>query len=77
MFSDILIIPYGLNQKVKFKKNFGPELCPLNLEKIYKVIKDNKKMFSFNSGFISKIRKNKKIQKNKKGKKNNSYKCNW
>ena len=34
-----------------------------DVEKIYKVIKDNKKMFSFNSGFISKIRKNKKIPK--------------
>ena len=34
IFSDILMIPYGLNQEVKFKKNFGPELGPLNLEKI-------------------------------------------
>ena len=34
-----------------------------DVEKIYKVIKVNKKMFSFNSGFISKIRKNKKIPK--------------
>ena len=24
IFSDILIIPYGLNQKVKFKKGHGP-----------------------------------------------------
>ena len=37
IFSDILMIPYGLNQEVKFKKNFGPELGPLNLEKIYKI----------------------------------------
>ena len=37
IFSDILMIPYGLNQEVKFKENFGPELGPLNLEKIYKV----------------------------------------
>ena len=28
------MVPYGLNQKIKFKKNFGPELGPLNLEKI-------------------------------------------
>ena len=28
IFSDILILPYGLNQKVQFKKNFGPELGP-------------------------------------------------
>ena len=34
IFSDILMIPYGLNQEVKFKKNFGPELGPLNLEKV-------------------------------------------
>ena len=24
IFSDILMVPYGLNQKVHFKKNFGP-----------------------------------------------------
>jgi uroporphyrinogen decarboxylase len=34
IFSDILMIPYGLNQEVKFKKNFGPELGPLYLDKI-------------------------------------------
>ena len=34
IFSDILMIPYGLNQEVKFKKNFGPELGSLNLDKI-------------------------------------------
>ena len=34
IFSDILMVPYGLNQEVKFKKNFGPELGPLNLNKI-------------------------------------------
>ena len=34
IFSDILMIPYGLNQEVKFKKNFGPQLGPLNLDKI-------------------------------------------
>ena len=26
IFSDILMIPYGMGQEVKFKKNFGPEL---------------------------------------------------
>ena len=26
IFSDILMLPYGLNQKVEFKKNFGPLL---------------------------------------------------
>jgi len=34
IFSDILMIPYGLNQEVKFKKNFGPELGSLNLDKV-------------------------------------------
>ena len=34
IFSDILMIPYGLNQEVKFKKNFGPQLGSLNLDKI-------------------------------------------
>ena len=37
IFSDILMIPYGLNQEVKFKKNFGPELGPLNMDKISNV----------------------------------------
>ena len=26
IFSDILILPYGLGQNVKFEKNFGPKL---------------------------------------------------
>ncbi len=34
IFSDILMVPYALNQKVKFKKNFGPELGNINLNKI-------------------------------------------
>ena len=34
IFSDILMVPYGLNQKVEFKKNFGPILGELNLEEI-------------------------------------------
>ena len=34
IFSDILMIPHGLNQEVKFKKNFGPELGPFDLDKI-------------------------------------------
>jgi len=38
IFSDILMIPYGLNQSVNFKKNFGPELGNLSLKKISKII---------------------------------------
>ena len=34
IFSDILILPYGLGQKVEFEKNFGPKLGEINLEKI-------------------------------------------
>ena len=37
IFSDILMIPYGLNQKVEFKKGFGPELGDLNLEKVINI----------------------------------------
>jgi len=37
IFSDILMIPYGLNQKVSFKKNFGPSLGPINLNKIIEI----------------------------------------
>ncbi|WP_415284661.1 uroporphyrinogen decarboxylase [Candidatus Pelagibacter sp. Uisw_130] len=37
IFSDILMIPYGLNQEVKFEKDFGPILGSLNLKNISKV----------------------------------------
>ena len=37
IFSDILMLPYGLNQKVEFKKDFGPQLGPLSLKEISKV----------------------------------------
>ena len=37
IFSDILMLPYGLNQKVEFKKDFGPLLGSLNLTDITKV----------------------------------------
>jgi len=37
IFSDILMLPYGLNQKVEFKKGFGPILEEINLDKISKV----------------------------------------
>ena len=37
IFSDILMLPYGLGQKVEFKKNFGPQLGDLNLDEICKV----------------------------------------
>ena len=37
IFSDILMLPYGLNQKVEFKKDFGPQLGDLNLEDLVKI----------------------------------------
>ena len=37
IFSDILMLPYGLGQKVEFEKNFGPKLGELNLDKITKI----------------------------------------
>ena len=36
IFSDILMLPYGLGQKVEFEKNFGPKLGELNLNEIAK-----------------------------------------
>ena len=37
IFSDILMLPYGLNQKVNFKKNFGPILEELQLDNAIKI----------------------------------------
>ena len=36
IFSDILMVPYGLGQKVEFIKNFGPKLEEIDLVKISK-----------------------------------------
>ena len=37
IFSDILMIPYGLGQKVEFKKNFGPIIEELNIDNMLKI----------------------------------------
>ena len=37
IFSDILILPYGLDQKVEFKKNFGPILGNLDIKHMSKL----------------------------------------
>ena len=37
IFSDILMLPYGLGQKVRFEKNFGPKLEDIDLKKIAKL----------------------------------------
>ena len=34
IFSDILMIPYGLGQKVEFRKGLGPILGDINIENI-------------------------------------------
>jgi len=34
IFSDILMLPYGLNQKVEFKKNFGPILGQIEINEM-------------------------------------------
>jgi len=56
IFSDILMLPYGLNQKVEFEKGFGPKLGEVNInemsrldeidfvQKIYPVYKAIKKV---------------------------------
>ncbi len=40
IFSDILMVPYGMGQFVEFKKNFGPSLGTIDLNKIQSVTKD-------------------------------------
>jgi uroporphyrinogen decarboxylase len=37
IFSDILMLPYGLNQKIEFEKGFGPKLGVVNLEEMSKI----------------------------------------
>ena len=41
IFSDILILPYGLKQKVEFKKNIGPILGDLNLDQAFEVTEND------------------------------------
>ena len=41
IFSDILMLPYGLNQKVEFKKGIGPILGDLDLDSILKLNENN------------------------------------
>jgi uroporphyrinogen decarboxylase len=37
IFSDILMLPYGLNQKVEFEKGFGPKLGMANIDEMSKL----------------------------------------
>ena len=65
IFSDILMLPYGLNQKVEFKKNYGPILGEINLDEISKLdqIDFVKKVFPVYKA-INKVSNNK-LTKNK------------
>jgi len=41
IFSDILMLPYGLSQNIEFKKNIGPLLNDFDLKKISKIEENN------------------------------------
>ena len=59
IFSDILMIPFGLGQKVEFKKGIGPILGNLNLDEIIKTDSINfvKKLLPVYKG-IEKVKSN-------------------
>ena len=40
IFSDILMLPYGLDQEVKFEKGLGPKLGELDLDKLENINQD-------------------------------------
>jgi len=59
IFSDILMLPYGMGQEVKFEKGLGPKLGELNLDKLSNINEDefnNKLKPIYNS--ISNLSKN-------------------
>ena len=45
IFSDILILPYGLKQIVEFKKNVGPILGDFNFDQVSKITENDFKNF--------------------------------
>jgi len=59
IFSDILMIPYGLGQEVEFKKGIGPILGDINLDKIIKTdpVDFFKKLYPIYKG-IEKVKNN-------------------
>ncbi len=59
IFSDILMLPYGLDQEVNFKKNFGPELGHLDIKKI-----SNKNEIDFLEKLFPIYKAIKKVKKN-------------
>ena len=52
IFSDILMVPYGIGQFVEFKKNFGPQLGDLNNINLDKI---NEKKFTDNLAPVYKL----------------------
>jgi len=52
IFSDILMLPYGLGQNIVFEKNFGPILSDLNLD-IIKNINESDFTYKLNSVYKS------------------------
>ena len=65
IFSDILMLPYGLTQKVEFEKNFGPKLGELDLDK-FKNIDEVDFSFRLNSVYKAINITSKKINKTDK-----------
>ena len=60
IFSDILMVPYGIGQTVQFKKNFGPNLGDLELSKLQNV---TEKDFTENLSSVYKLMSNLKNSK--------------
>ena len=60
IFSDILMVPYGLGQNVTFKKNFGPELYNLDLEAMNTI-----KELEFSKKLLPVYKSIKKVKENK------------
>ena len=63
IFSDILMIPYGLGQKVEFKKGIGPILGNINLDNII-----NTDSFNFTQKLLPVYEGIKKVKNNLKNK---------
>ena len=63
IFSDILMVPYGLNQNVQFKKNFGPLLGELDIKEIIKIKElDFKKKLNPIYNLIKKVKVNENLK---------------
>jgi len=63
IFSDILMIPYGLGQKVEFKKGIGPILSDININEIL-----NTETQNFTQKLLPVYQGIKEVKKNLKGK---------